>query len=279
MKDFMMNTFSDIKKDVKSKIDKELLQDVQKSYPQNYTETVDNSPEKDIRLQDLHQSFDKLDSFIEENFEKAKQGVNVNVNNKEDKIIDSMDKINQKEDMPKQKDIIRHFELNLQKYSSKCDISQEELESQEIPSSILQYLYSIFSKVGKRMFRKILILVYSFKEIDIKDKVLILSALGYLIAPIDMIPDTLLGIGFADDAVVISYIFNKIITEVSEQTIKKVDNLLSLLEKTKSEKANNDDLDNIGEDNLDEDSLDEDTLSKETEDTSNSVNHLNFFKR
>ena len=119
----------------------------------------------------------------------------------------------------------------MQKYSAKCDVSQEELETQEIPSGILQYLYSIFSKVGKRMFRKILILMYSFKEIDIKDKALILSALGYLISPIDMIPDTLIGVGFADDAVIISYIFNKIISGVSEQTIKKVDNLLSSLDK------------------------------------------------
>ena len=86
------------------------------------------------------------------------------------------------------------------------------------------------------MFRKVMILMYSFKEIDIKDKVLILSALGYLISPIDMIPDTLLGVGFADDAVIVSYIFNKIISGVSAQTIKKVDNVLSLLDKsTKSD--------------------------------------------
>ena len=65
-----------------------------------------------------------------------------------------------------------------------------------------------------------------------------MSALGYLISPIDMIPDTLIGVGFADDAVIISYIFNKIISGVSEQTIKKVDNLLSSLDKASKSDLN-----------------------------------------
>lgn len=249
MNDMRMNIFSKTKKDVKTLIDKELLDDVGKSYaqsdgsyPQFSQNSVDNSlenSEKDTNLKNLYQSWRKFDSLIEENFEKSKQEEHNNANCGEDElpeINDSVEQMNCMENMPKQKDIIKHFETNLQKYSSKCDISQEELESQEIPNSILQYLYSIFSKIGKRMFRKVMILMYSFKEIDIKDKVLILSALGYLISPIDMIPDTLLGVGFADDAVIVSYIFNKIISGVSEQTIKKVDNVLSLLDKsTKSD--------------------------------------------
>jgi len=272
MKDFMMNTFSDVGSNIKDKIDENLLQDIKKSYPQDYEQNVDNfsvKGEKKTTFKSLYQSWDKFDAYIEKNFEKPKEEIHKDIackKNEENQIVDSID-------MPKQKDIIRHFESNLQKYSSKCDVTQEELEEQKIPSGILQYLYSIFSKIGKRMFRKILILMYSFKEIDIKDKVLILSALGYLISPIDMIPDTLLGVGFADDAVVISYIFNKIIIGVSEQTIKKVDTLLSLLEKGKLQKDSTD-LDNVAEDKLNED-----IFSKENEDISNSVNHLNFFKR
>ncbi len=249
MNDMKMTIFSKTKNDVKTIIDKELLEDVGKSYaqsegsyPQFSQNSVDNSlenSEKDTNLKNLYQSWRKFDSLIEKNFEKSKQEEYNSANCGEDELLeinDSVEQTNRMENMPKQKDIIKHFETNLQKYSSKCDISQEELESQEIPNSILQYLYSIFSKIGKRMFRKVLILMYSFKEIDIKDKVLILSALGYLISPIDMIPDTLLGVGFADDAVIVSYIFNKIISGVSEQTIKKVDNLLSLLDKsTKSD--------------------------------------------
>lgn len=255
MKDFMMNAFSDVKSNIKDKIDEELLQDIEKSYPQssksypqNFQNSVDNSSdeeEKDTKLKNLYQSWNKFDSFLEDNFERSTKEVHedaVYEENEVKKITGVMNDAKQTGGIPKQNDIIKHFEVNLQKYSAKCDVSQEELETQEIPSGILQYLYSIFSKVGKRMFRKILILMYSFKEIDIKDKALILSALGYLISPIDMIPDTLIGVGFADDAVIISYIFNKIISGVSEQTIKKVDNLLSSLDK-----ANKSDLNDVNE--------------------------------
>ncbi len=246
-----MNTFLDAKSNIKDKINEELLQDIEKSYPQsekdylqNFENSVDNfldEKEKDTKLKNLYQSESKFDSLLEENFEKSTKEVHEDAvceENEVKKITEVMNDTKQGEGVPKQKDIIKHFEINLQKYSAKCDVSQEELETQEIPSGILQYLYSIFSKVGKRMFRKILILMYSFKEIDIKDKALILSALGYLISPIDMIPDTLIGVGFADDAVIISYIFNKIISGVSEQTIKKVDNLLSSLDKASKSDLN-----------------------------------------
>ncbi len=66
MKDFMMNTFLDAKSNIKDKINEELLQDIEKSYPQsekdylqNFENSVDNfldEKEKDTKLKNLYQS-------------------------------------------------------------------------------------------------------------------------------------------------------------------------------------------------------------------------------
>ena len=76
-----MNTFLDAKSNIKDKINEELLQDIEKSYPQsekdylqNFENSVDNfldEKEKDTKLKNLYQSESKFDSLLEENFEKS----------------------------------------------------------------------------------------------------------------------------------------------------------------------------------------------------------------
>ena len=80
-----MNTFLDAKSNIKDKINEELLQDIEKSYPQsekdylqNFENSVDNfldEKEKDTKLKNLYQSESKFDSLLEENFEKSTKEV------------------------------------------------------------------------------------------------------------------------------------------------------------------------------------------------------------
>lgn len=48
----------------------------------------------------------------------------------------------------------------------------------------------------------VLILYYSLKsdKVSAKEKALIIGALGYFILPVDLVPDLIPGVGFADDA-------------------------------------------------------------------------------
>ena len=117
------------------------------------------------------------------------------------------------------------------------------------------------------MFRNILI--FSFKEIDIKDKTLVLSALGYLISPVDMIPDPLIGIGFVDDIAVISYIFNKVIKGADDQTVRRVDDLIAFLEK--------EDEINVEDKKTKNNSAEKDSFKEEIKE-SQDVKSLKFFK-
>ncbi len=57
-------------------------------------------------------------------------------------------------------------------------------------------------KVGKSFIEKALLLFYVFKDKDtpIIDKGIIIGALGYLIFPVDAIPDFIPIVGYSDDA-------------------------------------------------------------------------------
>ena len=63
-----------------------------------------------------------------------------------------------------------------------------------------------------------LILYYTLQsdKVAIKDKAIIIGALGYLISPLDVIPDAIPIVGLGDDLAVLLYVLNKI-GNVSEE--------------------------------------------------------------
>lgn len=82
------------------------------------------------------------------------------------------------------------------------------------------------SKIAKRAGAKLvyvsLILYYTLQsdKVSIKDKAIIVGALGYLISPLDVIPDAIPIVGLGDDLAVLLYVMNKI-GNVSEEIKEK----------------------------------------------------------
>ncbi|HIW45220.1 MAG TPA: DUF1232 domain-containing protein, partial [Candidatus Prevotella stercoripullorum] len=64
-----------------------------------------------------------------------------------------------------------------------------------------------------------LILYYTLQsdKISVKDKAIIIGALGYLISPLDVIPDAIPIAGLGDDLAVLVYVLNKVWGNVSEE--------------------------------------------------------------
>ena len=89
------------------------------------------------------------------------------------------------------------------------------------------------SKIAKRAGSKLvyaaLILYYSLqsKSVSIKDKALILGALGYLISPLDAIPDAFPILGLGDDLAVLTFALKKIWDNVSDEMREKAQSKLS----------------------------------------------------
>lgn len=107
-------------------------------------------------------------------------------------------------------------------FNSLCDFCKYYSESD------LTYKLREFAvKAGYKLVYIVLCLFYSLDKATIKEKALILGALGYFILPIDAIPDTLVGIGFSDDMAELLTVFYTLRNTISEQTKNKSRNKLS----------------------------------------------------
>ena len=79
-------------------------------------------------------------------------------------------------------------------------------------TKILKYA----KKMGVKLSYYSLLLFYSYQSpyISKKDKLVIAGALGYLIFPVDLIPDFIPVIGFADDLSIIVYAVSRVISNI-----------------------------------------------------------------
>lgn len=94
-----------------------------------------------------------------------------------------------------------------------------------------QYLQRILQKGGMRLLYSALLLYYAFKRSDIPAwaKSIIIGVIGYLISPIDSIPDLTPIIGYTDDLGLLSYALVMIAGYVNNDVRDKAKERLSKL--------------------------------------------------
>ncbi|WP_372999413.1 YkvA family protein [Lutispora sp.] len=63
---------------------------------------------------------------------------------------------------------------------------------------------------------KLLIRYIRDREVSVFKKLLILAGLLYLVFPMDIVPDVLIGLGILDDAAVLLFVWNAIKSELAE---------------------------------------------------------------
>lgn len=86
----------------------------------------------------------------------------------------------------------------------------------------------IAKRAGAKLIYAALLLYYTLQSdrISTKDKAIIVGALGYMISPIDVIPDAIPIAGLTDDLAVLLYVLKKICVdvdpEVKERARKKL---------------------------------------------------------
>ena len=87
----------------------------------------------------------------------------------------------------------------------------------------------IAKRAGSKLVYVSLVLFYTLqsKEVSMKDKAIIIGALGYLISPIDVMPDAIPIVGLGDDLTVLLYVVNKIWVDVPEEVKIKAKEKLS----------------------------------------------------
>ena len=88
-------------------------------------------------------------------------------------------------------------------------------------------------RVAKRAVVKLvyvaLILYYLIEsnKVSVKDKAIIIGALGYLISPIDIVPDAIPIAGLGDDMAVMLYVLDKVWGQVDDEIKSKAQRKLS----------------------------------------------------
>ena len=95
--------------------------------------------------------------------------------------------------------------------------------------NFVQKVSRIAKRSGAKLVYAALILFYTLEnnKVSVKDKAIIIGALGYLITPLDMVPDAIPIAGLGDDLAVLIYVLHKVWGEVSDDVKAKAKAKLS----------------------------------------------------
>ena len=86
-------------------------------------------------------------------------------------------------------------------------------------SDFIEKISRIAKRAGAKLVYAAFVLYYTLQsdKIPVKDKAIIIGALGYLISPLDVIPDAIPIAGLGDDLAVLVYVLNKVWGNVSDE--------------------------------------------------------------
>ena len=90
-------------------------------------------------------------------------------------------------------------------------------------NGFVEKISRIARRAGSKLVYAALLLYYTLEsdKISLKDKAIIIGALGYLISPLDVIPDAIPIAGLGDDLAVLIYVLNKVWGNVNEDVKAK----------------------------------------------------------
>ena len=92
-------------------------------------------------------------------------------------------------------------------------------------SKLWSKLAKFGKKLGKDTLRYVLLLYYTLKsdQVSLGNKAMIMGALGYLILPVDLIPDFIPILGFADDIAAIKVAYEAIKVSITPEIESQAD--------------------------------------------------------
>ena len=96
-------------------------------------------------------------------------------------------------------------------------------------TGFVEKISRIAKRAGAKMVYAALVLYYTLQsdKVSVKDKAIIIGALGYLISPLDVVPDAIPIVGLGDDLAVLVYVLQKVWGDVNEDIKVKARERLS----------------------------------------------------
>lgn len=101
----------------------------------------------------------------------------------------------------------------------------EKYESHYSEPSLWDKIKKIAGKVGREVVYNAMLLYYALDSpsLSLKERALVLGALGYLILPADLVPDFIPMLGYTDDAAAIYAVIKKIGKAVDDSVKMKAE--------------------------------------------------------
>ncbi|UKK47407.1 DUF1232 domain-containing protein [Prevotella sp. E9-3] len=86
-------------------------------------------------------------------------------------------------------------------------------------NDFVEKISRVAKRAGSKLVYAALILYYTLQsdKINVKDKAIIIGALGYLISPLDVIPDAIPIVGLTDDLAVLIYVLKKVWSDIDPE--------------------------------------------------------------
>ena len=96
-------------------------------------------------------------------------------------------------------------------------------------SEFVEKISRIAKRAGSKLVYAALILYYTLQSDSVSktDKAIIIGALGYMISPLDVIPDAIPIAGLTDDFAVLIYVLKKVWTDIDPAIIEQAKEKLS----------------------------------------------------
>ena len=86
-------------------------------------------------------------------------------------------------------------------------------------NDFVEKISRVAKRAGSKLVYAALILYYTLQsdKINVKDKAIIIGALGYLISPLDVIHDAIPIVGLTDDLAVLIYVLKKVWSDIDPE--------------------------------------------------------------
>ena len=96
-------------------------------------------------------------------------------------------------------------------------------------SEFVEKISRIAKRAGAKLVYAALILYYTLQsdKVSKADKAIIIGALGYMISPLDVIPDAIPIAGLTDDLAVLMYVLKKVWTDIDPSIMEQAKKRLS----------------------------------------------------
>lgn len=124
--------------------------------------------------------------------------------------------------------------MSSQKYEPSKPIDMElpdfmQYSNRFSKTAFVEKISRIAKRAGAKLVYAALILYYTLQSdsVSVKDKAIIIGALGYLISPLDVVPDAIPIVGLGDDLGVLVYVLQKVWGNVSDDVKMKARERLS----------------------------------------------------